>query len=80
MQVFDTFCSGVCFVCGKFGAFLWIPECIRCCIPCVREPHELPHMSEWDAKVAFGLTPNTLSKFPIVKYLTRTLYPIPEDV
>lgn len=69
VQVFDVFCSDSCAICGKFGAFLWIPGCIRCCIPCVRESQELLPMTQRDAKAAFGLSQKALSKVPIVHTL-----------
>lgn len=69
VQVFDVLCSDSCAICGRFGAFLWIPGCIRCCIPCVRESQELMPMTQQDAKAAFGLSQKTLSKIPIVHTL-----------
>jgi hypothetical protein len=58
-----------CHVCGKFGAYLWIPECIRCCFPCMQEAPELMPMSERAASAAFGLTKNELSRVPIMTTL-----------
>jgi hypothetical protein len=69
VQVFDVLCSDSCAICGGFGAFLWIPGCIRCCIPCVRESQELMPMTRRDAKAAFGLSEKALSKIPIVHTL-----------
>ncbi|KAF8799811.1 hypothetical protein BYT27DRAFT_7119324 [Phlegmacium glaucopus] len=69
VQVFDVLCSDSCAICGGFGGFLWIPDCIRCCIPCMRESHKLMPMTERDAKAAFGLSQKALSKVPIVHTL-----------
>ena len=71
-HIFRTFTTPDCQVCGKFGAFLWIPECIRCCIPCVRESPELCPMTECDAKAAFGLTKKTLASVPVMISLPGT--------
>lgn len=71
-HIFRTFTTPNCQVCGKFGAFLWIPECIRCCIPCVRESPELLPMTECDAKAAFGLTKRTISDVPVMVSLPGT--------
>ena len=71
-QVFDAFCSKSCAICSRFGAFLWIPGCIRCCIPCVRESQELMPMTQRDAMTAFGLSKKALSRVPIVHTLPGT--------
>ena len=71
-EVFHTFCTPSCYVCGRFGAFLWIPECIRCCFPCLRAAPELMPMGENHAKAVFGLTKKTLAKVPIMVTLPGT--------
>lgn len=79
-HIFHILCISLCSVCGRFGAFMWIPECIRCCIPCLREAPELMPMSEGDAKALFGLSSKGLARVPTVvtvpgSYtLTSTLY------
>ncbi|KDR80367.1 hypothetical protein GALMADRAFT_117099 [Galerina marginata CBS 339.88] len=65
-QVFRVLCTPSCHVCGEFGSFLWIPECIRCCFLCLREAPELMPMTEVDAKAAFGLTKTGLAKVPVM--------------
>ena len=30
-EVFHTLCTPSCHICSRFGAFFWIPDCIRCC-------------------------------------------------
>ncbi|KAF8529941.1 hypothetical protein JB92DRAFT_3106331 [Gautieria morchelliformis] len=71
-EIFRSFTTPNCQVCGMFGAFLWIPECIRCCIPCLRESPELLPMTECDAKAAFGLTKRTLADVPVMISLPGT--------
>jgi len=68
-DVFHALSTPSCHVCGKFGAHLWIPECIRCCFPCLQEASKLMPMSERDASAAFGLTKNGLSRVPIMTTL-----------
>jgi hypothetical protein len=71
-HIFRSFTTPNCQVCGLFGAFLWIPECIRCCMPCVRESPELFPMTQSDAKAAFGLTKKTLANVPVMSSLPGT--------
>ena len=43
-SVDDIFCAlstPSCGVCGKFGTYLWIPECIRCCSSVCKRPPSL---------------------------------------
>ena len=65
-EVFHVLCSPDCRICGNFGAFLWMPACIRCCFVCLRKTPELLPMSESHAKAVFGLTKKALAKVPIV--------------
>lgn len=69
IQVFNTLCSNLCAIWGKFGAFLWVPDCIWCCIPCIWASDKLMPMTTWDEMAAFGLSKKTLSKIPIVHTL-----------
>src|SRR6266542_2755050 len=71
-EVFRTFCSPACCICGNFGAFLWIPECIRCCFTCMRKAPELMPMGKSQAKAVFGLTKRALAKVPIMITLPGT--------
>jgi len=68
-DAFHALSTPSCNVCGKFGTYLWIPECIRCCFFCVREAPELMPMSEPDARAAFGLTKSALKGVPIMATL-----------
>lgn len=79
VQVFDALGSDSCTICGRFGAFLWVPDCIRCCLPCVRVSPELMPMTERDAGAAFGLSRKALSTIPIMHTLpgVYTLSEIP---
>jgi len=54
-DLFHTLSTPSCHVCGQFGTYRWIPECVRCCFPCMTKPELLP-MTERDARAAFGLT------------------------
>src|ERR1700722_2428082 len=74
-EVFNALSPPACCICGRFGTFLWIPECIRCCFPCLREAPELMPMGERDAKAAFGLTKSGLAKVPIMVTLAGTYTP-----
>ncbi|KAF8908141.1 hypothetical protein CPB84DRAFT_1843605 [Gymnopilus junonius] len=65
-QVFSVLTRPACSICGKFGMYLWIPECIRCCFTCLREAQETMPMTERDAQVAFGLHKNQKSKIPVM--------------
>jgi len=71
-EVFQAFCSPSCRICGNFGAFLWIPECIRCCFLCLRRSPKLMPMGESRARAVFGLTKKSLAKVPIVTTLPGT--------
>src|SRR5260370_25525440 len=73
-EVFHTFCTPSCHVCGHFGAFLWIPECIRCCFPCLRAAPELMPMGESHAKAVYGLHQENTCKSPHYGCLTRYLW------
>ena len=74
-EVFQTFCSPSCHICGNFGSFLWIPECIRCCFVCLRKAPKLMPMGESRARAVFGLTKKSLAKVPIVTTLPGTYSP-----
>ena len=65
-QVVDVLCSKSCSICGRFGTYLWIPDCIRCCFSCLHYSPNLMPMSKKDAKAAFGLSERELSKVPIM--------------
>ena len=71
-EVFHTLCSPACCICGNFGAFLWIPECIRCCFLCLRKAPELLPMGKSHAKAVFGLTKKALARVPIMITLPGT--------
>jgi hypothetical protein len=75
-EVFYTLSTAVCYVCGEFGSFLWIPECIQCCFLCLREAPELMPMGERDAKAAFGLTTSGLAGVPIMVTLPGKYGPL----
>jgi len=68
-DVFQALCTPSCHICGEFGTYLWIPECIRCCFSCVMKAPELMPVSEPDARTAFGLTKSGLASVPIMTTL-----------
>jgi hypothetical protein len=74
-EVFYALSTPTCQVCAKFGSFLWIPECIRCCFSYLREAPELMPMGKGDARAAFGLTKRRLAKVPIMVTLPGTYTP-----
>ncbi|KAF8869018.1 hypothetical protein CPB84DRAFT_1805566 [Gymnopilus junonius] len=65
-EVFCVLSNPACHVCGNFGLYLWIPECIRCCITCLKEDPGLMPMSERDAQAAFGLTKSQMAMIPVM--------------
>ena len=68
-RVFDVMCSSSCAICGRFGGFLWIPDCIRCCMPCLRKAPELLLMTVQDAMASFGLSREIITNIPTVDTL-----------
>lgn len=74
VQVADALCSSSCAICGNFGLFLWVPDCVRCCFPCMRCSPKLMPMTKRDAKAAFGLSEKALSKVPIIHSLPGNYY------
>jgi hypothetical protein len=70
-DLFHALSTPSCHVCGQFGTYLWIPECVRCCLACMSKPELLP-MTERDARAAFGLTKSGLERVPIMATLPGT--------
>lgn len=65
-DVFRVLRTSVCAIYGQFGTFLWIPECIRCCMRCLYEAPALMPMIVADAEGAFKLTKRTLAQLPVI--------------
>ncbi|KAK0463264.1 uncharacterized protein EV420DRAFT_1265157 [Desarmillaria tabescens] len=65
-DLYDTLCrSSSCFSCGGFGPLIWLLECRRCCMPCLRSPELLP-INEYAATKVFGVSAATLVGLPAV--------------
>ncbi|KAK0463272.1 uncharacterized protein EV420DRAFT_1761524 [Desarmillaria tabescens] len=65
-DLYDTLCrSSSCFSCGGFGPLIWLLECRRCCMPCLRSPELLP-INEYAATKVFGVSAATLAGLPVV--------------
>ncbi|KIM31448.1 hypothetical protein M408DRAFT_64813 [Serendipita vermifera MAFF 305830] len=68
-HLFGILCVSKCSSCANFAAFIWLPECKRVCVPCVRKDPAYMPMTVADATIAFGLGKKTLETIPIVKTL-----------
>lgn len=61
-----------CAACGKFGWFLYLPECKRCCIRCVFSKPEFETIAKTDAMHGFGLSAESVSALPAVATSSST--------
>ncbi|KIM31447.1 hypothetical protein M408DRAFT_21481 [Serendipita vermifera MAFF 305830] len=68
-HLFGILCVSKCSSCANFAAFIWLPECKRVCVPCVRKDPAYMPMTVADATIAFGLGKKMLETIPIVKTL-----------
>ncbi|KAG5640339.1 hypothetical protein DXG03_009175 [Asterophora parasitica] len=64
----DSRCSR----CGRFGSFLYIPECVRCCYSCMRFHRSTVPMTKADSMAAFGLTARTIATLPVMTTVPGT--------
>ncbi|KAK0463270.1 uncharacterized protein EV420DRAFT_1523612 [Desarmillaria tabescens] len=63
----DVLCrDSSCSLCGNFGPLLWLPECRRCCMPCLYTAPELLPISLSMATTAFGVSEAVLASVPAV--------------
>lgn len=78
-EVFAALRTSSCCICGRFGGLLFLPDCKRCCIRCIRFSAELFPMRLTAAVELFGLTETELRRagVPFIKSLlgTRKLLP-----
>lgn len=64
IHLYSELCSPDCFLCGSFGAFLFLPDCYRCCWTCLCEADSTLPISYTQAKESFELTHNALLQRP----------------
>lgn len=70
LDLWSALTRKVCTVCKRFGAFLFIPTCSRCCHTCFCDSLELRPMLASLAQDCFGLSQKTLQKYtPILHAL-----------
>ncbi|KAK0463263.1 uncharacterized protein EV420DRAFT_1523565, partial [Desarmillaria tabescens] len=63
----DVLCRDIsCGLCGNFGPLLWLPECRRCCMPCLYTAPGLLPISLSMATTAFGVSEAVLARVPAV--------------
>ena len=55
-----------CFLCGQFGAFLYLLECRRCCWQCLTSDEDLLPISQSSAKLTFRFDAQTGAKLPML--------------
>ncbi|PBK71958.1 hypothetical protein ARMSODRAFT_973499 [Armillaria solidipes] len=66
-DLYDALCSNSsCRVCGSFGPLLWLPECQRCCMPCLRRAPEYCPINKYAATKLFGVSEGVLASVPAV--------------
>ncbi|PBK92737.1 hypothetical protein ARMGADRAFT_1104339 [Armillaria gallica] len=58
----DPYCTS----CGDFGPLLWLPECSRCCMSCLRTAPDFLPISRHAATKAFGIPKSALARLPTV--------------
>ncbi|KAK0203473.1 hypothetical protein DFS33DRAFT_805158 [Desarmillaria ectypa] len=68
-QLYDILCSSTCSVCDQFGAFIWLPACKRCCVPCLRESPQLRPITQRESMAALGLRRRTLPDDPGISHI-----------
>lgn len=77
-DIFNVLRTPSCCICGNFGGFLYLPDCKRCCMRCLRFSGRLYPMTLPMAKDIFGLTKSQLKRagVPLVRSLPgkRTVY------
>ncbi|KAK0463247.1 uncharacterized protein EV420DRAFT_1163412 [Desarmillaria tabescens] len=65
-DLYNALCSSPsCGSCGNSGSLIWLLECRRCCMPCLRSPELLP-INEYAATKLFGISAATLAGLPAV--------------
>ncbi|KAK0433654.1 hypothetical protein EV421DRAFT_1718425, partial [Armillaria borealis] len=66
-DVYNVLCGDpYCTRCGDFGPLLWLPECSRCCMSCLRKAPDLMPISRHAATKVFGIPKSALARLPTV--------------
>ena len=70
-QVWDVVCSPMCCVCGSYGQYLYMPECVRCCERCLRRSPRFWPITPYTMEKAYGMSEPMLRRagVPIIKSL-----------
>ncbi|KIP11221.1 hypothetical protein PHLGIDRAFT_160143 [Phlebiopsis gigantea 11061_1 CR5-6] len=70
-DVYHVLTNPACFSCGRFGAFMYLVECARCCAWCLRYSPKTMPMTLAEAKSVFKLTDKQLAngQIPVVSSL-----------
>jgi len=61
-ELFATFCSEKCAVCGSFGSFVFLLSCTRSCADCLQQAPQLQAVTLSAAANTLRTTPKTLRK------------------
>lgn len=64
IDLYNALGSQDCFLCGRFGAFLYLLECRRCCWKCLTSIENLLPISKASAKLLYHLDAQTLDEIP----------------
>ncbi|KAK0236932.1 hypothetical protein EDD85DRAFT_592498 [Armillaria nabsnona] len=66
----DVYCAlrgdPYCTACGDFGPLLWLPECRRCCMSCLRTAPDFLPITRHAATKALGIPKSALARLPTV--------------
>ncbi|KAI2627585.1 hypothetical protein GGR54DRAFT_421213 [Hypoxylon sp. NC1633] len=57
-----------CVACGGFGAYLFLPTCVRCCYECLESHPSFWMLSSEEAQRCFGLSSHHIQQLPKVHY------------
>ena len=73
-EVYDVLCSPSCCVCGFYGQYMYMPECVRCCERCLRQSPRFWPITATTIEKAYGITLKALREtdIPIIKSLRGT--------
>ncbi|KAF6231383.1 hypothetical protein HO173_010343 [Letharia columbiana] len=65
-DVFDALLAHECFLCGRFGAFLYLLECRRCCWDCLISVEDLLPICKASAQTLYRFDAQTMDEMPTV--------------
>ena len=68
-QLYGALTTASCFLCGEFGAFIYMLSCSRVCLLCVEQRPELLPLSLSHAKHKYGLNRKAVSSLPTLRSL-----------